>query len=150
LLYTQRDARFWGAEAKAGLDIINAKDGVLTIKALADLVRANLTDGGGPVPRIQPWRAGGGLAWSSAAFDAGVNALYVGKRDKVAMGETPTDGYWNYDAQIAYRPGSDNKLEFAVVGHNLSNELQRNAVSFNKDDVLLPGRDVRIVLRKTF
>jgi len=34
-------------------------------------------------------------------------------------------------------------LELAVVGRNLTNSVQRNAVALNKDDATLPGRDVR-------
>jgi hypothetical protein len=41
-------------------------------------------------------------------------------------------------------------LELAVVGRNLTNSVQRNAVALNKDDVILPGRDLRVVVRATF
>ena len=38
-------------------------------------------------------------------------------------------------------------FELALVGHNLTDSVQRNAVALNKDEVILPGRDIRLVLR---
>ena len=151
LFYAQRDANFWGLEGKASLDMFSTAAGVLSASALADMVEANFTGGGGPVPRIQPWRVGGGLSWSSDIADAGVTAIYVGKRNDVAFAETPTDGHWELNAQAAWRlMGEAKGLELALIGHNLTNEVQRNAVALNKDLVMLPGRDVRLVLRGTF
>ena len=37
-----------------------------------------------------------------------------------------------------------------MVGRNLTDSVQRNAVALNKDDVILPGRDIRVVVRATF
>ncbi|MES1199093.1 MAG: TonB-dependent receptor [Pseudomonadota bacterium] len=149
LNYTQRNADFWGAEARGTYDLAETSSGTLQLVGLADLVRAEFADGGGEVPRIQPYRVGGGLNWNSGPFDAGVLALYVGKQDHVPVGDTSTDSYWNLDAQAAWRPFGD-AFEIALVGHNLTDEVQRNAVSLNRDVVELPGRDVRLVLRQTF
>ena len=33
---------------------------------------------------------------------------------------------------------------------NLTDDTQRNAVALNRDEVELPGRDVRVVLRQSF
>jgi iron complex outermembrane receptor protein len=94
---------------------------------------------------------GGGLSWGSDAFDAGFLVSYVGARTDTATFETPTAGYTNVDAQIAWRPFEDKpNLEFAVVGHNLTDTVQRNAVALNKDLVVQPGRDVRFVVRVPF
>ncbi|HVY83873.1 MAG TPA: TonB-dependent receptor, partial [Caulobacterales bacterium] len=151
LNYTQRDANFWGAEAKGSYDLAQLTAGRLQAVVLADMVRASFTGGGGDVPRIQPYRVGAGLDWSSAAFDASFLALYVGPQKRVPAGDTATDGYFNLDAQAAWRPfGEQRGLEVALVGHNLTDDVQRNAVSLNRDVVELPGRDVRVVLRQTF
>ena len=151
LFYAKRNANFWSLEGNASLDMSSTAAGVLSASALADMVEANFTGGGGPVPRIQPWRVGGGLSWSSDIADAGVTAIYVGKRNDVAFAETPTDGHWELNAQAAWRlMGEAKGLELALIGHNLTNEVQRNAVALNKDLVMLPGRDVRLVLRGTF
>jgi len=149
LFYRQQNANFYGGEARGTWALANMTSGSLQGVALADYVRAGFSDGGGPVPRIQPYRVGGGLNWTSTKFDAGFLALYVGKQDRVPAGDTATDGYWNLDAQAAWRPFGQN-FEIALVGHNLTDEAQRDAVALNRDVVELPGRDVRLVLRQSF
>ena len=37
-----------------------------------------------------------------------------------------------------------------LVGRNLTDTTQRNAIALNKDEVTLPGRDVRLLLRAAF
>lgn len=150
LFYTQHDARFWGMEAKAQVPIVTWAGGSLSATMLADYVRAQFS-GDGNVPRIPPYRIGGGLSWTSAKFDAGFTLTGVGRQSKVSAGETPTDGYLSLDAQVAWRPfDAHPAVELAVIGHNLTNQIERNAVSFNKDDVLMPGRDVRFVVRARY
>jgi iron complex outermembrane receptor protein len=151
LFYAQRDANFWGFEGKASTDLVSTKSGTFGIHGLFDYVKADLTDGGGPVPRIQPWRVGGGVDWSSESFDAGAQAIYVAKRDKLSAGETPTEDFWEIQAQAAWRPLAEHRsLELALVGRNLTDEEQRNAIALNKDLVLSPGRDIRFVVRNAF
>ena len=150
LFYQQSDANFWGAEGKATFDLARSPAGTLQLEGLADYVRATFTNGGGDVPRIQPYRIGDGLNWAGGAFDAGFLALYVGKQDHVPVGDTVTDAYWEVDAQAAWRPMGDHGPEFALVGHNLTDDVQRDAVALNRDVVELPGRDVRLVLRQSF
>ncbi len=150
LLYKQQGANFWGAEGKADIGLSDTESGLFSLNLLADVVRASFTTGGA-VPRISPWRAGGGFSWSSGKFDAGVLLLYVGARDTTAPFETPTAGFTNVDAQIAWRPFDEKPdLEFAIVGHNLTDAVERNAVALNKDLVVQPGRDVRFVVRVPF
>ncbi|HWA21550.1 MAG TPA: TonB-dependent receptor, partial [Caulobacterales bacterium] len=92
LNYTQLDANFWGFEGKAAADLVSTQLGTFGVHGLFDYVKADFSNAGGPVPRIQPWRLGAGVDWASEAFDAGAQATYVGKRDKLAVGETPTEG----------------------------------------------------------
>jgi iron complex outermembrane recepter protein len=62
--------------------------------------------------------------------------------------ESPTPGFTNVDIRLAWRPWIRHpKIEFGLWGHNLTDSLQRNAVSLNKDEVILPGRDIRLVFR---
>ena len=54
------------------------------------------------------------------------------------------------DAQIAWRPlPAIRNFEIALVGHNLADEVVRNAASLNKDLVVMPGRNIRLVEMKT-
>lgn len=151
LLYTQRGALFRGAEGHAEIELLQQGAGDLHLELMADLVRARLDGGAGNVPRMPPWRAGAALAWQSARFDARLSLRYSARQDELAAGETPTSSFTNLDAQIAWRPWvSRPGVEFALVGRNLTDSLQRNAVALNKDEVILPGRDVRLVFRARF
>ncbi|HEY4078189.1 MAG TPA: TonB-dependent receptor [Rhizomicrobium sp.] len=149
LNYAQRDADFWGAEAKASAPLVEREAGTLSINMLADYVKASFGDGGGSVPRIQPYRVGGGLSWSSKPFDLSFLILGVGGRSSVAAFETPTDGYIDVSAQAAWRPFPQMPgFAIELIGHNLADEVERNAVALNKDVVVQPGRDIRILLRQ--
>jgi len=155
LIYSQHRSRFWGMEGKSTVLLFTADSGVLSggmlsAKFIGDYVRATLREAGN-VPRIPPYHVGGGLQWESDPFDVGFLLKYAGRQSKVSVGETPTKGYVNLDANIAVRPFPMNRrIEFAIVGHNLTNAVQRDAVSINKDLVVLPGRDVRFSVRMDF
>ena len=150
LLYEQRDATFWGLEGKSTIGLATTKSGVLGLDLTADYVRATL-QGGTNVPRIPPYHVGGGPTWQSEALDVGVRVTYAGEQDKPGPTETPTKGFVTLDSHIAVRPFKANRgLELLIVGSNLTNEVRRNATSINKDDVVLPGRDVRFIVRAAF
>jgi iron complex outermembrane receptor protein len=150
LNYVQAGATFTGAEGKATFPLSGSKGG-FSLDLLADSVRATLDHGGGNVPRIPPYRVGVGLHWDRAAFDAGFVVRYSAEQDKVATAETPTDAFTSVDAHFGWRPMlARSGFELVVVGHNLADTVQRNAVALNKDDVVLPGRDIRVVARFTF
>jgi len=151
LNYAQRDARFWGAEIKGSLPLAASSAGELSANVLGDYVRAKFAGGAGDIPRIQPGRIGGGLSWSSAALDASFLVLAVSGQHHVGVADSPTDGYTSLDAQVAWRPlkGSD-RFELLVVGHNLANETIHDATALNKDEVVQPGRDIRVVIRSRF
>jgi iron complex outermembrane receptor protein len=147
LNYRQGGAHFYGAEGEASYELAKAAGGTLSVKALADYTRATLNQGGN-VPRIPPYRAGGGLTWLSKPVDASVLFLYVGRQDKFGAFDTATPHYNQLNAQIAWRPFDAHQgIELAIVGQNLTNDVQRAATALNKDDVVLPGRNIRFVLR---
>ncbi len=82
MFYTQRDAKFRGAEGHAQIELLRQGSGDLHLELMADTVRATLDDGGGNVPRIPPYRVGAGLQWQGPRLDAGVNVRYSGRQDK--------------------------------------------------------------------
>ena len=150
LVYEQRKAKFRGLEGKGAFALIKAPEGALSLDVLADVVRATLS-GAGNVPRIPPYHVGAGLSWTSDILNAGVQWRYSGKQTKTSASETPTEGYSSLDARISFKPWTQQPdLEFSVVGRNLTNTMERSAVAFNKDEVVLPGRDVRFTIRTTF
>jgi iron complex outermembrane receptor protein len=151
LNYAQLGAKFYGAEAKATFPLLEAASGKLDAELLGDVVRATLDDGAGNVPRIPPYHVGGGLSWDAGSLDAGVLVKYAGRQDRTATAETPTAGFTSVDAHVGWRPSFANSpLELMLVGRNLTDSTQRNAVALNKDDVILPGRDVRLLVRASF
>jgi iron complex outermembrane recepter protein len=148
LIYTQRGARFSGAEGHAEIELLQKPRGDLHMNLLADVVRARLADGAGNVPRIPPYRIGAGLAWHGSRFDANVFVRYSGRQNRVAIGEPPTAGFTHVEAELAWRPWAARPgTELALAGRNLTDSLQRNAAALNKNSVILPGRDIRLSFR---
>jgi iron complex outermembrane receptor protein len=148
LIYEQRDARYWGAEARATIELAEAAGAPLRGIVLADYVRATLDDGG-EVPRISPYHVALGLNWDGLQLGGGFLVKYTGPReDNLATAETPTAGFVSVDAQAMWRPFEKSPdIEIALVGRNLTDRIQRNAVSLNKDEVILPGREIRLMIR---
>lgn len=151
LNYTQLDANFWGIEVQGSVPLTEVAGGKLSGQVLADYVRAKLTNGGGNVPRIQPGRIGGGLTWANDTVDASFLVLQVGSQDHVGVADLATKSYTSLDAQIGWRPFKTKpSLELLLIGHNLADETIRNATALNKDVVVMPGRDIRVVLSARF
>lgn len=151
LLYVQRDADFWGFEAEARYDITKFDTFVLGISAQADYVRGKLS-GGDNVPRLPPLRYGPGLYLEGDTLAMAVHVFRVDKQDQVGLFETPTKGYTDLSADLTWRCWEDEGVAFdiSLVGRNLTDQRERNASSFVKDDILMVGRDVRVVGRFSF
>lgn len=121
--------------------------GVYSFNLLADYTRATLDDGSN-VPRIPPYRVGGGLNWRGDRLDAGFNLIYAGRQDKYGAFDTPTPGYVSLDGQLAVRPFTSHpNVELALVGQNLTDDVQRLATALNKDEVVMPGRRLMATLK---
>ncbi len=147
VFYRQQNAHFRGVEAEASYDLIRQGDGVFTARVMGDYTRATLDDGNN-VPRIAPYRIGGGVKWKSPTLDAGMSLIHYGRQNDYGVFDTPTGSYNELNAQIAVRPFKAYPgIEFAVVGQNLSDDVQRYATAFNKDLVVMPGRNVRFVVK---
>lgn len=147
VVFTQQDATFYGAELRAQYDIGEIAGGTIGVEGQYDFVRARFADGTN-VPRIPPHRLGGGIYWRDANWFARVTLLHAFGQNETAPEETRTPGYNLLNAEVSYRmalrPGSGAKdVTFGLVGTNLLDEAMRNAVSFKKDEVLMPGRGVR-------
>ncbi len=149
VVYTQRNARFIGAEVKGQYDVLEVSSNVFGVEAQYDIVRAKF-DGGERVPRIPPQRIGGGVYWrGDSAWLAKVNLIHAFAVNSIAPEETPTKGYNLLNAELSYRtrlangPMGPVEITAGVVGTNLLNETIRNHVSFRKDEVVAPGRGVR-------
>ncbi|MBS0242871.1 MAG: TonB-dependent receptor [Proteobacteria bacterium] len=149
VIFGQKDATFYGTEMTAEYDVGHLWRGVWGIAGRFDFVRARFDDGEN-VPRIAPYRLGGGLYYRDAAWRARVDLLEAFKHTEVAPNETPTDGYTllnaeaSYTLKLAQDGGLATELTIGVKGENLLDEDMRNSASFKKDEVLLPGRNIRL------
>jgi iron complex outermembrane recepter protein len=158
-VYSQRNATFRGGEFQSQLDISPLWTGIWGVENQFDVVRATFTDGTN-VPRIPPVRLGGGLFWRDANWLVRVNLLHAFAHTEVEVTptftETPTAGYNNLRAEVSYRwrlkPATWGPTEalVGVYGNNLLNDDIRNSASFTKDEVLMPGRSVRVFANVKF
>jgi len=149
LLFTQQDARFFGAEVVAQYDIAQIWNGVWGIEGQYDFVNAEF-DRGENVPRIPPHRLGGGLYYQDRHWFMRAGVLHAFEQDRIALNETPTNGYTLVSAEISYTAQLEASgaivPEFTVglKGENLADDDVRNHSSFKKDEVLQPGASVRL------
>ena len=158
-VYSQRDAIFRGGEFQSQLDIAPLGSGVWGIEEQFDVVRATFTDGTN-VPRIPPVRLGGGVFWRDANWLLRANLLHAFAHTDIQVTptftETPTAGYNLLKAEVSYRKKlkatqfGPQEITIGIAGNNLLNDDIRNSVSFTKDEVLLPGRSVRVFANVKF
>lgn len=149
--YTAADARFAGFESVGRVELFHRGRHHVGLHALADYVHAELSESGEPLPRIPPFRLGGGLSYDGGALRAGVDVRRSWAQERVAEFETPTAAFVTTDAQVSYRlvrGGAAHDLILRV--RNLTDEEVRLHTSFLKDEAPLPGRDVRVVYRLSF
>lgn len=149
--YTQRNATFRGIESKLTSPLLDdGQGGQLDAELFVDYVRATLDGGAGNVPRMPPWHVGAGLHWSREQAYMGLSAKHSGSQKQVSFAETSTAGFTSVDAYVGWRStGPGARWDVSLVGHNLTNAEQRNAVAINKDVVVLPGMDARLMVRVT-
>ena len=154
LAYRARDAVFYGTEVSGELDLFELLEGRVGIDGRFDFVRARFLDGADRnLPRITPIRWGGGLFYESEAFDARVGFLRTEAQEDVSDFESATNSFTYLNASLAYRIGLlEDRIptEFTLTARNLADVRGRNHIAFNKDEVLLAGRDIRFGLRVRF
>jgi iron complex outermembrane receptor protein len=145
--YRQANARYYGFEVDASLNL--AQIGAYRINAdvVADYVRATVDDQG-PLPRIPPLRVLGGLEARGDRLSARVEAEHVFEQDRVAAFETRTDSFTLVNASISFRPfGVDNRTTLLLSANNIFDVEARRHASFLKDFAPLAGRDIRATVR---
>lgn len=155
VVYQQQNATFYGAEIIGQYDVLPVGNGFAGIEAQFDFVRARF-DNGTNVPRIPPYRLGGGVYLRADGWFARVNLLHAFDHQATALFETPTPGYDDLRAELSYTKLVDptvygaSAITLGVQGRNLLDADIRNSTSFKKDEILLPGRNVRLFLTARF
>lgn len=152
LRYVQRDVAFYGGELSGNLELLDLGSGHLGLDFQADFVRARLARGGN-LPRIPPLRYGLGLHYGGDRLQARLGFLRTTTQHRSAEGERDTGGSTSVDAYVRYRlldAGEGRALDLSASGTNLFDDDGRNHVSFKKDDVVMPARNVRLGVHGRF
>lgn len=148
--FTQQDATFTGAEISAAAQLFEIGGFAINGDVGYDIVRAEFDAGGRP-PRIPPSTLTVGVEAENDFWTARLEAVDTAKQDRVAAFETATDGFTFINAGLAWRPqGEGGAWTLRIDGRNLTDELGRVHSSFLKDDLPLPGRNVRFTLLTSF
>ncbi len=145
----QRDAMFRGVELQGELDVVPVWRGVIGVDGRYDMVHAFFDDSrAGSIPRIPPHRVGAGVYYRDANWRARVGVLHALAQRSIGEGETATSGYSLLSADVSYRfltdlPGRP-EMVVGIRGDNLLDDEVRHHTSFKKDEVLQPGRTIRL------
>ena len=149
--FTAARADYFGFEVQGKTDLVSFGDWTLGVDALADYSRATLLDGGGPVPRIPPFRLLGGMGVRQPAFNARVEVEWSSEQDRVGNFETPTDDHLLVSMNASWQPlGADHGLSLMLQANNLTDTTARRHASFLKDFAPIAGRDIRLSARWAF
>lgn len=154
IIYSQRDARFVGGELQIEHDMARVWNGVFGVEAQYDIVHATFADGSF-VPKIPPQRLGGGVYYRDANWTTRVNLLHAFAQNNLGAFETPTPGYNLLNAEINHTttlPNGDWPMTLTVGlrGENLLDADIRLHQSYKKDEVLQPGRNLRLFASMKF
>jgi iron complex outermembrane receptor protein len=140
--FTSADSKFTGFEAHVDAGL--TKDFWLVLGG--DAVRGELRDGGGPLPRIPPYRLWAGLRFEHKQFHIEGEVKNVGKQTRVYGAETPTDGYTLVNFHGSYQLTTGRTIHTITVrADNVGDELYRNHLSYIKDLTPEMGRSFRLV-----
>lgn len=154
IIYSQRDASFTGGELQIEHDVARVWNGVFGVETQYDIVHATFADGG-YVPKIPPQRLGGGVYYRDPNWTARINLLHAFAQTNLGAFETPTPGFNLLNAELSRTtilPNGDwpVTLTVGVKGENLLDDDIRLHQSYKKDEVLQPGRNVRLFASMKF
>ena len=144
-------ADFYGAEAKVNFQLQDEATTKCGLEFFGDTVRASNRDTSEALPRISPGRIGAALHGLQSGWSWRLDATYHLPQNHLATDETPTAGYtmvgasFGRDFQVA---GAAARFTLRLT--NLFDVEARNASSFIKDALPLPGRGVEAGLKLSF
>ena len=136
------DADFYGIEALGQADLFKAGDWTISADALAEYVQAE-TDTEN-LPRIPPLSLLAGLEAQSDALTLRAEIDWADAQTKTAPFERATEGYTLVNLFTRYDFGD--QIEFSLGVNNLFDKDARQHTSFLKDDLPLPGRNIRFTV----
>jgi len=149
--FAASDAEFVGGEAHVDIALVHTEPHHVSLELFGDLVRAEDSDTGEPLPRITPARYGAGVSYQGSRFWGRVEVRRTATQDRVADLESSTRGYTMLGAVVGYRILQSRLIhEIVLRGTNLTDEEAHSHVSQVKDLVPLPGADVSLNYRLVF
>ena len=116
---------------------------------MGDVVRAQLADGGGPLPRIPAARVGVRLDTSWQGWAGQAEWVQVARQTRTAAYETRTGGYGMLNLSV-YKAIDGTPWSVYLKGENLTNRLGLAHTSFIKNVAPLKGRNVTLGLQARF
>jgi iron complex outermembrane receptor protein len=154
-IYSQHDAIFRGLELSWQWDLLPLSNGIFGIDGQWDWVRATFTDGGN-VPRMPPMRVGGGAYWRNDNWFVRMGLIHAFGQKDLGVNETPTAGYNLLKMEVSNKqfyqdsPWGPTEITTGLVGDNLLDVDIRNHVQFHKDEILWPGRSIKLFMNAKF
>jgi iron complex outermembrane receptor protein len=149
--FTSVPADFFGSEVKVNFQFVDTPVSKLGLEWYGDFVRASNTDTSEALPRISPGRIGAALHGLESGWTWRLDATYHLAQNHTAPDETRTAGFTMVGASLT-RPFTFDKLsgQFTLRAINLLDQEARNASSFIKGALPMPGRGVEAGLRLNF
>ena len=141
--FVGEDADFFGIEAQAEAELFKAGNWTVSGDAVAEYVEAE-TDSGN-LPRIPPLSVLAGLEAQADAWRLRAEVDWADDQTSIAQFERPTEGYTLVNLFAAYDFGD--QVTFSLGLDNVFDEDARLHSSFLKDEVPLPGRNVRFTVK---
>ena len=144
-------ADFFGSEVKVNYQFIDTPVSKFGLEWFGDFVRASNTDTSEALPRISPGRIGAALHGLESGWTWRLDATYHLAQNHTAPDETRTAGFTMVGASLAH-PIKFDKLsgQFTLRAINLLDQEARNASSFIKGALPMPGRGIEAGLRLNF
>ena len=144
-------ADFFGSEVKVNFQFVDTPVSKLGLEWYGDFVRASNTDTSEALPRISPGRIGAALHGLESGWTWRLDATYHFAQNHTAPDETRTAGFTMVGASLAH-PIKFAQLDgqFTLRAINLLDQEARNASSFIKGALPMPGRGVEAGLRLNF
>lgn len=144
-------ADFFGSEVKVNVQFIDTPVSKLGLEWFGDFVRASNSDTSEALPRISPGRIGAALHGLESGWTWRLDATYHFAQDRVAADETRTAGFTMVGASLTRSFAFDGGTgQFTLRAINLLDQEARNASSFIKGALPMPGRGVEAGLRLNF
>jgi len=144
-------ADFFGSEVKVNYQFVDTPVSKFGLEWFGDFVRASNTDTSEALPRISPGRVGAALHGLESGWTWRLDATYHFAQNHTAPDETRTAGFTMVGASLS-RPFTFDQLsgQFTLRVINLLDQEARNASSFIKAVLPMPGRGIEAGLRLNF